>query len=126
MADADVAEDPLRWALEAAAAADDKQAADVVVLDVGGVLAITGQFVIASASNTRLVRTIADAVEERLTDLGGPKPVRIEGLDDLRWVLMDYGDFVVHVFLDEARRYYELERLWSDVPRVNWRTPATG
>ena len=125
MAEIETAEDPLRWALEAAAAADDKQAEDVVVLDVGGVLAITGQFVIASASNSRLVRTIADAVEERLTELGGPKPHRIEGLDDLRWVLMDYGDFVVHVFLDEARRYYELERLWNDVPRLDWRAATT-
>jgi ribosome-associated protein len=118
-------DETVRWSLEAAAAADDKQAADVVVLDVGGVLAIVGQFVIASASNTRLVRTIADAVEERLTELGGPKPLRVEGLDDLRWVLMDYGDFVVHVFLDEARRYYELERLWNDVPRLDWRAATT-
>ena len=92
----------------------------------GGVLTITGQFVIVSASNTRLVRTIADSVEERLTELGGPKPLRVEGLDDLRWVLMDYGDFVVHVFLDEARRYYELERLWNDVPRLNWRARHRG
>ncbi|MGH9244943.1 MAG: RsfS/YbeB/iojap family protein [Acidimicrobiales bacterium] len=51
---------------------------------------------------------------------GGPKPLRIEGLDDRTWVLMDYGDFVVHVFLQETREYYELERLWSDVPRVPW------
>jgi ribosome-associated protein len=50
----------------------------------------------------------------------GPKPLRVEGLDDARWVLLDYGDFVVHVFLDEVRRYYDLERLWSDAPRVEW------
>jgi ribosome-associated protein len=56
-----------------------------------------------------------------VTEAGGPKPLRIEGLDDLHWVLMDYGSFVVHVFLDETRAYYELERLWSDVPRTAWR-----
>ncbi|HEY4377839.1 MAG TPA: ribosome silencing factor [Acidimicrobiales bacterium] len=109
------------WAVVAARAADDKQAIDVVVLDVGEVLAITGQFVIASAGNTRLVRSIAEDVEAVVAAAGGPRPRRTEGLDDLRWVLLDYGDFVVHVFLDEARHYYELERLWSDVPRIEWR-----
>ena len=56
------------------------------------------------------------------TVAGGPKPRRVEGLDGLEWVLLDYGDFVVHVFHHETRKYYELERLWSDVPRVDWRT----
>ena len=86
------------------------------MLFVGDVLAITDAFVITSAPNTRQVRTIAEAVEEQVALAGGPKPNRIEGLDDLRWVLLDYGSFVVHVFLQEARDYYELERLWSDVP----------
>jgi ribosome-associated protein len=84
------------------------------------VLALTEHFVITHGTNPRQVRTIADEVEQHLTDLGGPKPLRIEGLDDLSWVLLDYGDFVVHVFNEDARRYYELERLWSDVPRVDW------
>ncbi len=83
-------------------------------------LAITDFFVITSGTNTRQVRTITDEIEKQVAEGGGPRPRRIEGLDDLRWVLLDYGDFVVHVFLDEARRYYELERLWSDVPRVAW------
>ena len=104
------------WALVAARAADDKKGTDTVVLFVGDVLAITDAFVITSAPNTRQVRTIAEAVEEQVVRAGGPKPNRIEGLDDLRWVLLDYGSFVVHVFLQEARDYYELERLWSDVP----------
>lgn len=104
----------------AARAASDKKGADTLVLDVGDVLAITDFFVITSGTNTRQVRTIAEAVEEQVTLRGGPKPIRIEGLDDLRWVLLDYGDMVVHVFLDEARAYYELERLWRDVPRVDW------
>jgi len=118
VAEPDTTDEMVRWSLEAAAAADDKQAADVVVLEVGGVLAITGQFVIASASNTRLVRTIADSVEERLTELGGPKPLRVEGLDDLRWVLMDYLDCIVHIFTPAARDYYRLETLWGEVPAL--------
>jgi ribosome-associated protein len=109
-----------RWAIEAARAADDKKGADTVVLTVGAVLALTEHFVITHGTNSRQVRTIADEVERRLTDAGGPKPLRIEGLDDLSWVLLDYGDFVVHVFSEDARHYYELERLWSDVPRVDW------
>jgi ribosome-associated protein len=96
-----------------------------VILDVGAVLAICDHFVIVSARNKRQVRTITDEIEKALTEEGGPKPLRLEGLDDLRWVLMDYGDFVVHVFLQEAREYYDLERLWSDVPRVAWADVAT-
>jgi len=120
-----VAEDPDRWPVLAACAAASKKAIDPVVLAVGDVLAITDHFVITSGSNTRQVRTIADEVERQITEEGGPKPLRSEGLDDLRWVLLDYGDFVVHVFLDDARHYYELDRLWSDVPRVAW-TEAAG
>lgn len=92
-----------------------------MVLDVGGVLAITEQFVITSAGNTRQVATIAQAIEEQISLESGPKPLRIEGLDDLHWVLLDYGSFVVHVFLEETRSYYELERLWADVARLEWR-----
>jgi ribosome-associated protein len=118
-------DDDARWPIEAARAADSKSAEDVVILEVGPVMSVCGHFVIASGSNTRLVRTVAEEVEERIKELGGPKPLRIEGLDDLRWVLLDYGDFVVHVFSDEARRYYDLERLWSDVARIDWREPAS-
>lgn len=117
-----MSDDDLRWPLLAARTADAKSATDVVVLDVGEVLAVCGWFVIASASNDRLVRAVADEVESALTVAGGPKPLRIEGRDDLRWVLMDYGDFVVHVFLQEARDYYDLERLWADVERIDWRS----
>lgn len=113
-------QDTERWAVEAARAADDKKGADIVVLAVGEVLAITEHFVITHGTNPRQVRTIADEVEQRIGDAGGPKPIRVEGLDDLSWVLMDYGDFVVHVFSEEAREFYELERLWADVPKVDW------
>lgn len=108
------------WPIAAARAADDKKATDVVILRVGDVLAITDFFVIASAPNPRQVRAIVDAVEEQITKAGGPKPVRIEGLTDLDWVLMDYGPFVVHVFNQATREYYELERLWSDVAVIDW------
>jgi ribosome-associated protein len=107
-------------AVAAARAAADKQAQDTVVLEVGHVLAITDHFVITSGTNVRQVRTIAEEVERQIKEAGGAGPLRIEGLDDARWVLMDYGDFVVHVFLDEVRRYYDLERLWADAPRLSW------
>jgi ribosome-associated protein len=108
-------------AVAAARAADDKKGEDTVVLDVWPVLAITDAFVITSATNPRQVRTIAEEVESAVKRAGGPGPLRVEGADDARWVLLDFADFVVHVFLDETRRYYDLERLWSDVERVEWR-----
>ena len=117
-------DDDARWPIAAARAADDKSAEDVVVLEVGPVLALCSHFVIASAPNTRQVRAISDEVEAQIAAAGGPRPVRIEGRDDFTWVLMDYGDFVVHVFLEETRRYYDLERLWADVDRVDWRESA--
>jgi len=113
------------WAAVAARAAESKKATSTVVLEVGPILAITEAFVITSANNTRLVKTIADEVEEQVKLAGGPAPRRIEGLDDGRWVLIDFGDFVVHVFLDEVRDYYDLERLWSDAARLDWESLAT-
>ena len=68
----------------------------------------------------RQVRTIAEEIEKKLKDEGHPGPVRTEGLQDASWVLLDYGDFVVHVFLDEVRRYYDLERLWADAAVWEW------
>jgi ribosome-associated protein len=91
-----------------------------VILQVGEVLAIVDAFVITSAPNTRQVATIAQEIEDRIKAAGGGGPLRVEGMDDQRWVLLDYGDVVVHVFLQEVREYYELERLWSDVPRQTW------
>lgn len=109
----------------AAAAADDKKATDVLVLDVGEVLSITDWFVIASGANPRQVRTICEEVEQRLKADHDLAPLRVEGFEALRWVLLDYGDFVVHVFHEEERDYYQLERLWSDVPTVDWRDEPT-
>ncbi len=107
-----------RLAVAAARAAAEKQGQDTVVFEVGKVLAITDAFVITSGTNSRQVRTIAETVEERVKEAGGPGPSRIEGLDDARWVLLDFVDFVVHVFLEEERTYYDLERLWRDAPVV--------
>ncbi|MDP8976558.1 MAG: ribosome silencing factor [Actinomycetota bacterium] len=111
-------------AIAAARAAADKVGAGTVILEVGAVLAITDYFVVTSGANARQVRTIAEEVEASLAGSAGIKPLRIEGLDDARWVLIDYGDFVVHVFLEEVRRYYDIERLWSDAPRVEWEVQA--
>jgi ribosome-associated protein len=107
-------------AFAAASAARDKQAADVVVLDVADLLSITDYFVICSASSSRQLKTVIEAVEERVRDELGFKPVRREGEADAGWWLLDYVDVVVHVFGDEERAYYDLERLWSDAPRPAW------
>jgi ribosome-associated protein len=104
----------------AAAVADDKRGLDTIILDVGDVLAICELFVVTSAPNTRLVRTIADEIETRVREAGGGSPLRVEGLRDLQWVLVDYGDIVIHVFLEETRRFYDIERLYRDVRRVEW------
>jgi ribosome-associated protein len=112
-------------AIAAARAIDDKKGEDIVILEVGPILGITELFVITSASNRRLVRTIVDEVEEQVYVLLDRKPLRVEGLTDQQWVLLDYGDVVVHVFGDEARRFYEIERLYKDVPRVEWRPVGT-
>ena len=112
------------WARTAARAASAKGGEDTVIIEVGSVLAITDAFVITSGRNGRQVKTIAEEVEARLKVDGGIKPMRVEGLGDSQWILLDYGDLVVHVFLDETREYYDLERLWSDAPRVAWEDEA--
>ena len=111
-------------AVIAAQAASAKLGTDTVILDVGDVLSIVDYFVITSAPNTRQVRTIAEEVEERIREADGSSPVRTEGLSDSTWVLIDYGDVVVHVFLDTTREFYDLERLWGDVRRLEWEDDA--
>ena len=104
----------------AARAAWSKGGEDTLVLEIGPVLAICDAFVLTSGRNSRQVKTIAEEVEARVKAEGGGPPLRVEGMASAEWVLLDFGDFAVHVFLDETRRYYELERLWSDVPRIEW------
>jgi ribosome-associated protein len=109
----------------AAAAASAKASGPAVAIDVGDLLAITEYFVISSGANARQVRSIAEEVERQVKQApSGRGPKTVEGLDDGRWVLMDYGDFVVHVFLEEARRFYDLERLWGDAPRLDLAEPV--
>jgi ribosome-associated protein len=103
-------------ALAAAEAAADKKAERIVILDVSRHLVITDYFVISSGNTERQVRTIAEAVEETVAKRHRIKPFRREGEREGRWVLLDYVDFVVHVFHKEERDYYDLERLWSDAP----------
>ncbi|MGA8724525.1 MAG: ribosome silencing factor [Acidimicrobiales bacterium] len=104
----------------AARAADAKSGEDTVVLAMGELLGLTDAFVITSGRNSRQVRTIVEEIERRVKAEASISPLRIEGAADARWVLMDYGDFLVHVFLDEAREFYDLEHLWNAAPRVPW------
>lgn len=106
-------------AVAAARAAAAKQGSDIAILDVHELIVITDFFVIASGSSDRQVRTIVDEVEKAVRERG-VRPVRREGETENRWVLLDYVDVVVHVFADEEREYYDLERLWRDAPRVRW------
>jgi ribosome-associated protein len=113
-------DDATAVATAAARAADEKQGRDIVVIDVNRVLGITDLFVIVSAPNRRLVRTLVDEIEHAVRAATGRSPLRVEGVREQQWVLLDYGDTVVHVFLDETRQFYEIERLYRDAPKVAW------
>ena len=109
-------------AIDAADAADDKRATDVVVLEVADVLAVVDLFLLATTSSDRQLKAVAEAIEERL-HRRGRDVLRREGVASAGWVLLDFGDLVCHVFSAEQRDFYALERLWSDVPR---RDPVSG
>lgn len=98
-------------------AAADRKARDLVVLEVGPVLGITDYFLVCSGGSERQVRTIGEAIEMKLRE-EGLRPSRSEGAAESGWILLDYGDFIVHVFSDGMREYYDLERLWKDAPRT--------
>jgi ribosome-associated protein len=110
-------------AAAAARAASAKQADRIVALDVHELIVITDYFVICSASTQRQLKTVIDAVEDRLREDLGVRPIRREGEADAGWWLLDYVDVVVHVFGTEERDYYDLERLWRDAPRLSWEEP---
>jgi ribosome-associated protein len=112
----------LELAKTAAVAADDKLATTIAGIDVSEQLALTDVFVIVSASTDRQVGAIVDAVEDTLREKGA-KPIRREGERDGRWVLLDFGDIVVHVQHDDEREFYELERLWKDCPEIDLGVP---
>jgi ribosome-associated protein len=88
-----------------------------VLLDVSGLIVVTDVFIIASGTSRRHVMTLAEETEMQLKGVDR-RPIRREGMEDGTWVLLDYGDVVVHVFDEETRRYYDLERLWADAPRL--------
>jgi ribosome-associated protein len=110
-------------AVDACRAADTKQALDLRLLAVADLLALVDLFVIASARSDRQLKAVAEAVEERLREEHGRRPVRREGTAESGWMLIDYGDIVCHLFDEEHRDYYALERLWADVPHLD---PLTG
>ena len=114
-----IPETSLKYLRTAARAADDKQAENIVAIDVSEALAIVDSFLIASASNERQVSSIVDAIEEELQLQHDLKPIRREGRAEGRWVLLDFGDVVVHVQHDEERAFYALERLWGDAPTID-------
>ena len=107
----------LDTALLAAEAADGKKAFEILILDLRGLTSITDYFVICSAGNITQTGAIADGIERSLA-VAGNYPSHIEGGADATWILMDYGDVVVHIFDAQTRAYYSLERLWGDAPRV--------
>jgi ribosome-associated protein len=107
----------------AAAAADEKSGEDLVALDVSGPLPLTDIFLLVTGRNERNVQSIASEVEDKLNE-AGVKTLRREGKAEGRWVLLDFGDLVVHVFHEEDRMYYGLERLWKDCPVVPLGLPA--
>ncbi|MBC7310351.1 MAG: ribosome silencing factor [Tetrasphaera sp.] len=112
----------LELAVAAAKAAADKLAESIQGIDVSAQLALTDVFVIVVAASERQIGAIVDAIEDDLRDLGA-KPIRREGDRDARWVLIDFGDIVVHVQHEEEAAFYELERLWRDCPVVDLGVP---
>jgi len=109
----------------AALAADAKQGVDPVALDVSGPLPLTDIFYLVSGRNERNVQAIAGEIEDKMIEAGA-KPLRREGRAEGRWILLDFGDLVAHVFHEEDRMYYSLERLWKDCPAIPLELPVTG
>ncbi|HSM45495.1 MAG TPA: ribosome silencing factor [Acidimicrobiia bacterium] len=101
-----------------------KNATDVVLLDVEKAFFLSDVFVIATGSSNTNVQALADYVEEKLKESHQVKPLRVEGRTQAEWVLVDFGDIIVHVFQAAARDFYSLERLWGDAPRIKWEEPV--
>lgn len=104
--------------LTALSAASDKKAVNTIVLDLQGVSDFTDFFLITNGTNVRQVQAISDGIEEELKKQG-TRPSRIEGYNTAEWILMDYGDFLIHIFEEKAREFYDLERLWRDARRIS-------
>jgi len=106
-------------ALTAARVADEKKATDIIIQKVKDLFLVSDYFVIVSGQNNRQVNAIVDAIEERIRDEYGIKPLGREGAVECTWVLLDYGDVIIHVFQPEIREFYRLETLWNDAPIVD-------
>lgn len=106
------------WAIIAAEAAAEKKAENVVAIEVAELLVVTDFFVIATGKSDTQVKAIADEVEHQLLERGRIKPIGREGLSEAKWILLDYGDLVIHVFQKPERDFYRLEKLWGDAPRL--------
>jgi ribosome-associated protein len=109
--------EPEEAVLIAAHAAGEKKATDLVLLDLRTVASFTDFFLICTGASTRPVQAISNVIEETLRE-NGKRPLHIEGYSSAEWILLDYGDFIVHVFSPASRRFYDLERLWRDAGRV--------
>ncbi len=114
---------PRQLALAAAEVCDEKKAKDIVVLDVRKVTTISDYFIICSTSNERQARAIAEDLRLKMRDLGRSE-MGVEGLQDGRWVLQDFADFVLHIFHESQREFYDIEGLWADAKQVRWKKPA--
>ena len=101
-----------------------KNGTDIVLLDVEAAFFLSDVFVIATGSSRINVQALADHVEERLGETFDIKPLRVEGRTEGEWVLVDFGDIIVHIFQAEAREFYSLERLWGDAARIKWEEPV--
>jgi ribosome-associated protein len=108
----------------AADAIFNKKGMDIVLLDVEGLFVLSDVFVIATGTSRPHVQSLAEHVEERMSQELGVKPLRSEGRTEAEWVLLDFGDVIVHLFQASAREFYGLERLWADAAKVDWAEPV--
>jgi len=111
---------PRQLALLAAEVCDEKKAKEIVVLDVRKITTISDYFIVCSTSNERQARAIADDMRVRMKDLG-KREMGVEGMEDARWVLQDFGDIVLHIFHESQREFYDIEGLWADAKQVRWK-----
>jgi ribosome-associated protein len=114
---------PRQLALLAAEVCSDKKAKDIVVLDVRKITTISDYFIICSTTNERQARAITDDLRVRMKEIG-KREMGVEGVADGRWVLQDFADIVVHVFLESQREFYDIEGLWADAKQVRWKKPS--
>jgi ribosome-associated protein len=114
---------PRQLALLAAEVCDEKKAKEIIVLDVRKITSISDYFIVCSTSNERQARAIADDLRVRMKELG-KREMGVEGIEDARWVLQDFGDIVLHIFHESQREFYDIEGLWADAKQVRWKKPA--